>query len=280
MINETITIASNFTANLTKQIMSWENLSNFTPGLMNLASEIPKYSGWSSTDSVISVIGGLMLLAFGYIIKSEIKDRKKEICPKCANELKLIKCLNKKCSIKICEACNLKDAKNSLMDMCGICGKYVCKEHSKEHIHKPLNLIFHSAKTIMDKNQPQVVQEPEIKTELLPIEYYGGNKEIVYILEPKTLKGTIYGQDKEERNMLANTLLKLKEEGYSLKGYIYDFYILEKQGNILPPPLIDVKEKIEKEIEKPLNLEGYDIISHSRNYEEMDVPAEINWGEK
>ena len=267
MINDTITITSNFTANLTEQFMSWANLSNFNSTLINLASEAPKYSSGIDTGAyVMSIIGGLSLIIFGYVIKDEHKHKNKGICQKCGQELKLIKCADKKCGIRICEPCNLKD-KNPILNMCMICSKYVCKEHyGVTHIHKKLSLYFNAAKTMIKPTE--VI---EIEPELLPVEYYGNNKELAYIAEPKGFRA----EDKEDRESLMNTLLKLREEGYSYKGYGYEFYLLEKQGNILPPSLINNEigiSKIDesKEPEKFGELETYD-------FEEMDAPAQIEW---
>ena len=275
MINETITIASNFTVNLT-ELMSFANLSNFTPGLMNLASEAPKHSANINPSLVITLVGGLVALVFGFVIRDEIKSRKEGICQDCNQELRLLKCADKKCLIRICEPCNLKDGNNPILNICGICSKYVCKQHyGTTHFHKSMGILFNVARGIIDK--AEVIK---IEPELLPIEYYGENKEIAYMIEPKTSKGMIYGQTKEERDLLANTLLKLKGEGYSLKGYIYDFYILEKQGNILPTPLsndgdVEITLKVPRVLPPDQNnsplLESYD-------FEEMDPPAKIDWG--
>lgn len=241
------------------------NFSNFSlpdslvAPAMDLATAAPHVTGGilNRLGPFGSIVTGLILLIVGYLVKEEMKDRNIGICTGCNQEKELLKCADKKCKIRICQLCNLKDSDNPILNMCGICGKDVCKEHyGVTHLHKKLGLLFHGAQNMVMSQEIKI----EPKKELLEIEYHGNNKELAYILEPEEIKGQIFGDSKEERNILADTILELRKEGYNYKGYIYNFYILEKQGNILPPlPKLETYdfEESEEPVEKYVELEKY-----------------------
>jgi len=200
---------------------------------------------------IMNIFIGVLLFIFVFTLNAELKDNKKEICPRCNDKTKLLKCSDKKCKIKLCSSCNVQD--DFILDSCMICNKNICKEHLTNHTHKMLWNLFKSHKP----EQLDIVklEEPEEVLSMYPVEYYGyyeGDKEFAVVITPDT--------GPTDRKILFNTILRIKSEGFEYKACESYFHIMQKKE----PSLIEV----------PTRLETYDFVES----EELEEPITTKVG--